>query len=230
MHVLRLGDRGIGVRALQSLLNAKLTPSPRLRPDGYFGPRTADAVRRFQEARGVREGGLVGLATWEALGLRGPVVSPLGDSGDPKAWMPIAVAELGIEEIAGPREHRQRILEYHKTTTLKASADETPWCSSFVNWVLTEAGYRGTNSAAARSWLDWGKALTTPREGAITVLKKKGATSDAATGSATGFHVAFYASSSPTHVRLLGGNQRDRVGYSDYPFSKYEVKGFRWPA
>lgn len=230
MGVLKVGDRGVGVRALQSLLNAKLMPSPRLRPDGYFGPRTADAVARFQKVRGLREAGVVGQATWEALGLRAPVVPPVADSRDPKAWMPIAVAELGISEIAGPDEHRQRILEYHKTTTLKATTDETSWCSSFVNWVMIQAGYRGTNSAAAKSWLEWGQPLTAPREGAITVIKRKGAARDSATGSSSGYHVAFYVSSSATHVRLLGGNQRDWVRYSNYPVSTYEVKGYRWPA
>jgi uncharacterized protein (TIGR02594 family) len=230
MGVLKLGDRGIEVRTIQSLLNAKLAPSPRLRPDGHFGPRTAEAVRRFQKVRGLSEVGVVGLATWRALGLPAPIVPVVADSRDPKAWMPIAAAELGISEVARPGEHTQRIIEYHKTTTLKATTDETPWCSSFVNWVMIQAGYRGTNSAAAKSWLNWGQPLATPREGAITVIRRKGATRDAATGSGTGYHVAFYVSSSATHVRLLGGNQRDRVRYSNYALSAYEVKGYRWPA
>ena len=95
---------------------------------------------------------------------------------------------------------------------------------------MIQAGYRGTNSAAAKSWLGWGKSLDAPREGAITVIKKKGATSDAATGSTSGFHVAFYLSATATHVRLLGGNQRDRVKESSYPLTDYEVKGYRWPS
>lgn len=230
MGVLRPGDRGVAVRALQSLLNAKLAPSPKLRPDGYFGPRTADALSRFQKLRGVSEAGVAGRLTWEALGLRAPVTPVVADSADPKAWLPIAVAEVGIRENANPGEHAQRILEYHRTTTLRASTDETPWCSSFVNWVMTQAGYRGTNSAAAKSWLSWGKALDAPREGAITVIKKKDASRDAATGSASGYHVAFYISATATHVRLLGGNQNNRVKESSYPLSGYEIKGYRWPA
>ena len=230
MGVLKPGDRGIEVRALQSMLNAKLVPSPRLRPDGAFGPRTASAVSIFQKLRKLAENGFVGRATWEALGLRMPVMPVLADSREPKAWMPIAVAELGIAENARPGEHTQRILEYHKTTTLKATTDETPWCSSFVNWVMIQAGYRGTNSAAAKSWLNWGKPLDAPREGAITVIRKKGGTGDAATGSTSGYHVAFYLASTATHVRLLGGNQRDQVKESNYALAEYDVKGYRWPA
>ena len=94
---------------------------------------------------------------------------------------------------------------------------------------MTKAGYKDTNSALARSWLDCGVPLNPPREGAITVIKRKGATSDAATGSATGFHVAFYVSSTPTHVRLLGGNQGDQVRYSNFSLNSYEVRGYRWP-
>jgi uncharacterized protein (TIGR02594 family) len=230
MGVLRQGDRGVAVRALQSLLNAKLTPSPDLRPDGHFGARTADAVSRFQKLRGLAEAGVVGPVTWEALGLRAPVVPAATHTRDLKAWLPIAKAEIGIRENAKPGEHTQRIIEYHKTTMYKGTTDETPWCSSFVNWVMIQAGYRGTNSAAAKSWLNWGKPLDAPREGAITVIKKKGGTGDAATGSTSGYHVAFYLASTATHVRLLGGNQRDQVKESNYALAEYDVKGYRWPA
>jgi len=50
-----------------------------------------------------------------------------------------------------------------------AAADETAWCSSFVNWVLRQAGIRGTNSAAAASWTSWGQSCHA-RVGAITVI------------------------------------------------------------
>lgn len=65
--------------------------------------------------------------------------------------MPIAKAEMGIYENSAPGKHNKRIIEYHAVTTLKATTDETPWCSSFVNWVVKQAGYKGTDSALAKS-------------------------------------------------------------------------------
>ena len=38
-----------------------------LAPDGVYGPRTTEAVRRFQRDRGIEPDGVVGPATWEAL-------------------------------------------------------------------------------------------------------------------------------------------------------------------
>ncbi|WP_224984859.1 TIGR02594 family protein [Geomonas agri] len=68
-------------------------------------------------------------------------------------WMGIARKEIGQKEVAGHRDN-PRILSYHATTTLKATDDETPWCSSFVNWCLKQAGVKGTDSAAATSWVE----------------------------------------------------------------------------
>src|SRR5512139_2686577 len=229
MILLRPGSRGPDVVKLQLLLASALGCA--VRADGVFGPRTKALVEAFQKARRLEPDGVVGPATWAALGVR-PAAVPTAPApvapGCP--WLAIAQAELGVHEIVGAAAHQPRILEYHATTTLKATADETPWCSSFVNWVVRKAGYKGTRSAAAKSWLDWGTALASPRAGAITVIKRKGQQSDAATGSATGFHVGFWVSEAETHVRLLGGNQGDMVKYSSFPTSAYEVRGHRWPS
>jgi N-acetyl-anhydromuramyl-L-alanine amidase AmpD len=58
--MLRLGDQGTSVRALQGALLM-------LNPDGAFGPKTQAAVIAFQKAHGLKPDGLVGPATWEAL-------------------------------------------------------------------------------------------------------------------------------------------------------------------
>jgi len=52
---------------------------------------------------------------------------------------------------------------------------------------------------------------------------------DKATGSTTGFHVAFLISQSATSLFLLGGNQLDQVMQKHYPLSRWEVQGYRWP-
>lgn len=231
MLVLRKGSTGADVVRLQRLLNSALNPSPNLREDGGFGNKTHDAVVRFQQGRSLLPDGVVGPQTWNALGQRistAPSQTPLAPTtGAP--WMATAIAEMGVHEEALPGSHNQRIVEYHGTTTLAATDDETPWCSSFVNWVLTTSGLHGTNSARAKSWLDWGVTMTIPQNGAIVVIKKKQSGTDQATGSSSGFHVGFWVSENTTHIRLLGGNQGDQVKYSNFALSGYEIKGYRWP-
>lgn len=143
-------------------------------------------------------------------------------------WMEIAAGELGVHEIRGGE--NKRIIEYHSTTGLAAKEDEIPWCSSFVNWVMRKAGIEGTGSAAARSWLNWGVALEEPKEGCVTVIRQKTAGQNKETGSASGYHVAFFAGIADNRIKLLGGNQSDSVKLSTFGLGSYQVVGYRWPA
>ena len=141
-------------------------------------------------------------------------------------WMRIARAELGTKEVAGSR-HNPRILEYHASTTLHAQSDEIAWCSSFVNWVLRQAGYRGTDSAAAASWIHWG--VTGPmEEGAILVIRNARAANSSLTSS--GNHVGFLVQETDSHYILLGGNQSDQVKESRFRKAAWTLRGCRWPA
>jgi peptidoglycan hydrolase-like protein with peptidoglycan-binding domain len=63
-YPLRLCDSGEAVRVAQTGL---LAVDPSLVIDGYFGPRTDAAVRRYQELAGLEVDGLVGPRTWPAL-------------------------------------------------------------------------------------------------------------------------------------------------------------------
>jgi hypothetical protein len=63
-YPLRLCDSGEAVRIAQTGL---LAVDPGLAIDGYFGPRTDAAVRRYQEVAGLAVDGLVGVRTWPAL-------------------------------------------------------------------------------------------------------------------------------------------------------------------
>jgi uncharacterized protein (TIGR02594 family) len=229
MRTLKLNDRGQDVRAVQLLLNARVLPPPHLRPDGHFGARTQQAVINFQRAQKLVADGQVGPQTQAALGLRAGANLSAAPTGGGLPWMDVAVAELGVHENSLPGQHNARIVAYHQTTTLRATDDETPWCSSFVNWVMKQSGRTGTGSAAAKSWLNWGVATTTPTLGTVVVIKKKTPGLTQATGSATGYHVAFFVSQSPTHIRLLGGNQSDQVRYSNFALASYEVQGYRNP-
>ena len=134
-------------------------------------------------------------------------------------WLRIAEKERGTMEIVGPGEHNPRILDYHSATSLKATDDETPWCSAFVCWVMEQAGYRSTRSAAALSWLRWGKVLPGPQVGAIVVFRR---------GNAWQGHAGFiYNHSDDELIAVLGGNQSNRVNVTPYKRSK--VAGYRWP-
>jgi uncharacterized protein (TIGR02594 family) len=48
------------------------------------------------------------------------------------------------------------------------------WCADFMNFVLRRAGGKGTQSRAARSFLDYGKKLDGPRVGALVIFYRKG--------------------------------------------------------
>lgn len=142
-------------------------------------------------------------------------------------WLTIARAEIGVKEIAGAADN-PRILEYHTTTTLRAREDEVPWCSSFVNWCLQQAGIVGTRSAAAASWEAWGAACG-PTPGAIVVIRHIAGPDGQATGSGSGNHVGFWTGADLAHIKLLGGNQSDAVKESLFPLSKYRIVAYRWP-
>lgn len=136
------------------------------------------------------------------------------------AWYDIARGELGVQEDTGPGSN-PRVVEYLRSTSLEdgaASTDETPWCSAFANWCVERAGHAGTDSAWARSWLTWGKATKSGSTGCIVVLRRlvdKG-------------HVGFFVSASATHVRILGGNQSNRVCEQDYALA--DLLSYRLPA
>lgn len=63
--VLKKGCKGAAVRALQAVLNAGGFNCGEA--DGSFGSKTDAAVRKFQEAKGLKVDGSVGEATWTAL-------------------------------------------------------------------------------------------------------------------------------------------------------------------
>ncbi len=132
-------------------------------------------------------------------------------------WLEVAKKELGVTEVAGV-DHNERILEYQETTSVGTSDDETPWCSSFVNWCMKQAGIAGTGSALARSWLPWGHELNVPRLGCVVVFNRP---PDPKQG-----HVAFFLDTKDTDIEVLGGNQGDAVSIQKYP--KARVLSYRW--
>lgn len=70
--VLRRGSKGAAVKAVQSGLKKHFPAyAGRLVVDGDYGPATEAAVREFQRRSGIAADGVVGPATWRALGKYG---------------------------------------------------------------------------------------------------------------------------------------------------------------
>jgi uncharacterized protein (TIGR02594 family) len=142
-------------------------------------------------------------------------------------WMDFAIRELGQVEIYGDERHNGRILQYHSSAGVSNVGDETPWCSSFANWCMTQAGVRGSGKPNARSWLRWGVHLstTTPVFGCIAVFNRG--------NSGWQGHVGFLVGETADEIFLLGGNQSGalskagEVCVKTYPKSR--LLGLRWP-
>jgi uncharacterized protein (TIGR02594 family) len=134
--------------------------------------------------------------------------------------MSIAEAERGVRTWP-PGSSNPRITQYHDCTNIPGYDDKASWCSSFVNWVLLQAGISGTGSALARSWLTWGEALQHPVLGCIAVLPR-----DDPNGWKG--HVGFFLRADSESVYLLGGNQLEEVREHSYP--RESVLAYRWPS
>lgn len=80
-RVLRSGDKGSDVEALQKELNEH-GAHPRLKVDGAFGAATERAVRAFQERHGLLVDGVVGPATWRALNGEAAVVESMAPASE----------------------------------------------------------------------------------------------------------------------------------------------------
>jgi uncharacterized protein (TIGR02594 family) len=135
-----------------------------------------------------------------------PAAAPVPDA----PWMAIARDEMGVAEVPGTGSN-PRISEYHATTHGGPETDSVPWCSSFVNFCITQAGLTGTQSKMARSWMTWGRDAGAFVPGCIVVLQR---------GAAPRGHVGFCVEAVGGIVALLGGNQGNAVTISSFDASR----------
>lgn len=134
----------------------------------------------------------------------------------------IALGEYAVEEIPG-EEDNPRILQYFAEIGHQwVKDDETAWCSAFVNWVATKAGYERSNKLNARSWLDIGVEITggaykyvgdLVHIGDVLIFWRE--SKDSWKG-----HVGFYINEDEDYYYVLGGNQGNKVQISKYPKSR----------
>lgn len=133
-------------------------------------------------------------------------------------WMAIARNELGqLEEIDG--KDNPRVIEYGKSVELEIDDSSTPWCATFVNYVLIKAGYKGSKSAVARSFIHWGREIEGPVYGCITVFSRG--------SSSWKGHVGFFVGHQGDNLLILGGNQDNSVSIK--PYKKSKVLAYRMP-
>ncbi len=131
----------------------------------------------------------------------------------------MAKTQDGVEEFEPGS--NPKIVEYHSCTSLKAQDDAIPWCSSFVNWCCSRANIPGTNSAAARSWLNWGEEIKEPQMGDIVIIQRD----ESKTSGHVGFYEGTHGSFEKQLIKIFGGNQGNRV--CSKWFQKADVLGYR---
>lgn len=112
-------------------------------------------------------------------------------------WMPTAMSQIGINE----ESNASTIKNYLLVGGGIAASESVAWCAAFANWCLLKAGIKGTGSALARSFLNWG--VSTGRDnipyGAIAVMT-------GTRGPSSG-HVCFVTKDLGTKIEVIGGNQ-----------------------
>jgi uncharacterized protein (TIGR02594 family) len=93
------------------------------------------------------------------------------------------------------------------------------WCADFMNFVLRRSGGAGTHSRAARSFLQYGKKLDSPRVGAIAIMSRKGPNNG---------HVGIVrGTDGKGNPIVVSGNSGNQVRVTTYP--KERVIGYVMP-
>ncbi len=120
-------------------------------------------------------------------------------SGKGQAILNTALGELNTHEVR----NSGRVREYHKSVFARgASPTGTPWCGSFVSWVLQKNGVNA-KTASSRAFLGMGQAVSSSQAqpGDIVVVARGG-----------GGHVGFFIGWDPKGKPIIvGGNQGNKV-------------------
>lgn len=134
---------------------------------------------------------------------------------------PLSVAKqfLAMGEVPGARDNTL-ILAMLQQDNSWVEHDEVPWCSAFVNFVAWLLNLPRSKSLAARSWLIIGIPvdLAQAQPGFDIVVFRRGA-------NPTQGHVAFFLDVVDDRVRVVGGNQGNKVSIASFPVE--DVVGVR---
>jgi len=138
---------------------------------------------------------------------------------DEPEWLVQARKCLGIKETAGRANNPHVVSFFSESGHPGVVDDSVAWCSAFVGAMLKRAGMPNTGSLAARSYLKYGTPIDTPEPGDIVVFSRGNSTWEG--------HVGFYVGETDTAVKVLGGNQDNKVSIANY--SKTRLLGYRRP-
>ena len=136
-------------------------------------------------------------------------------------WLTEAKKYLGQKEVPGPKTNPW-IVQMLIKLGLPWRDDETPWCGTFVSWVLTTCKIKPSDHpAGARSYQNWGVKIDKPVPGCIVVFWRGSPKS-------VNGHVGFVTQiTKEGHLVVLGGNQGDAV--TERAFDTARVVSYRWP-
>ena len=152
-----------------------------------------------------------------------PVKLSPSPSQDISPWLTWLIRNIGQKEIPGIK-HNSWIVNLFTYTTYKTNADETPWCAATINAALQINGYKGTRSAAAKSFDTYGLPCEL-KPGAIITLRHVNG----------GRHVTcLHHIIDKENIACIGGNQSNELKISVYNISGNkrghdELVGCRWP-
>lgn len=150
----------------------------------------------------------------------------------------LASRYIGIKEVPGVASH-PLIIFAHSLTTLAATSDDVPWCSSFANLVAWTLNLPRSKSAAARSWLEVGTVIpfkeampgydvailaSTPFRREADGKPHPDNPPDATVLDAPG-HVGFFSAVEGPKIWIVGGNQSNQVSLA--PFDQARLLGIR---
>lgn len=139
----------------------------------------------------------------------------------------LACRFLGLKEVAGAA-HNPAIVAMLQLDAPWAKDDETPWCSAFVNYIAHLLDQKRSHSLRARSWLEVGTEVDSVDAEPgfhVVVLQRGGGQQPGPRVLDAPGHVGFFAGWDQSDVRVLGGNQGDRVSIA--PFPKSRILGIR---
>lgn len=120
-----------------------------------------------------------------------------------------ARGHLGVEEWVGAKTSNPAVEAFFSQAGYPGLTDDVPWCAAFVGATLAECGILPSGSLMARSYAKWGQAVSTrdAQPGDVVVLER---------GQPPQGHVGFFLTWEGSGVRLISGNDHNKVAEGIY--------------